>query len=163
IGAPIVAVTQPFLPPFRGAFVLIVVLAILAISFWRSATKLHGHARAGAQVIAATLAQQMAHEEEIRGRRAVVRVREIFAGLGETPGADAARRRAAGRGARGGGGRGARGGGGAAGAGGGGAGRPRRAAGARGPAASGGGAPAGPAAPTPPRAAHECHGRGAGS
>lgn len=84
IGAPIVAVTQPFLPPFRGAFVLIVVLAILAISFWRSATKLHGHARAGAQVIAATLAQQMAHEEEIRGRRAVVRVREIFAGLGET-------------------------------------------------------------------------------
>ncbi|HEX7049484.1 MAG TPA: cation:proton antiporter, partial [Longimicrobiales bacterium] len=83
VGAPLVAITQPFLPPFRGALVLILLLAILAIAFWKSATELHGHARAGAQVIVSTLAQQMATEEDARGRRALARVRAQLPGLGE--------------------------------------------------------------------------------
>jgi CPA2 family monovalent cation:H+ antiporter-2 len=36
----------------------------LCIAFWRSATNLHGHARAGAEVIVATLAQQMAPQDD---------------------------------------------------------------------------------------------------
>ncbi|HEX6938590.1 MAG TPA: cation:proton antiporter [Longimicrobiales bacterium] len=83
VGAPLVAITQPFLPPFRGALVLALVLAILAIAFWRTATELHGHARAGAEVIVSALAQQMAREEDIRDRRALHHVHELLPGLGE--------------------------------------------------------------------------------
>jgi CPA2 family monovalent cation:H+ antiporter-2 len=57
--APITAIAQPF---FRGTptiVVLLVAAAILTIAFWRAARDLHGHARAGAEVIAAILAQQM--------------------------------------------------------------------------------------------------------
>ena len=42
IGVPLVAITQPFLPPFRGAAVLLFVLLLLAIAFWRGATNLPG-------------------------------------------------------------------------------------------------------------------------
>ncbi|HEX7118373.1 MAG TPA: cation:proton antiporter [Longimicrobiales bacterium] len=83
VGAPLVAITQPFLPPFQGAIVLAVVLAVLALAFWRSATELHGHARAGAEVIVSALAQQMAREEDIRGRRALGHVHAMLPGLGE--------------------------------------------------------------------------------
>lgn len=62
IGAPIVAVTQPFLPPLRGAAVFAMILVVLIIGFWRSATNLHDHAQAGAQLILAALARQMATE-----------------------------------------------------------------------------------------------------
>jgi CPA2 family monovalent cation:H+ antiporter-2 len=58
VGLPLVAVTQPFLPPFRGAAVLLFVLALLAIPFWRGATNLQGHTRAGAQALAEALANQ---------------------------------------------------------------------------------------------------------
>jgi CPA2 family monovalent cation:H+ antiporter-2 len=57
--APITAIAQPF---FRGTptiAVLFVAAAILAIAFWRAARDLHGHARAGAEVIAGILSQQM--------------------------------------------------------------------------------------------------------
>jgi CPA2 family monovalent cation:H+ antiporter-2 len=57
--APITAIAQPF---FRGTptiVVLLVAAGILAIAFWRAAQDLHGHARAGAEVIAAILSQQM--------------------------------------------------------------------------------------------------------
>src|SRR5262249_4457896 len=37
---PVLAVTQPVLPPFRGALVLVLVLTALGIAFWRSATNL---------------------------------------------------------------------------------------------------------------------------
>ncbi len=57
---PLVAITQPFLPPLRGVAVLVVTIALFGVAFWRSATNLQGHARAGAEIIAATLAKQMA-------------------------------------------------------------------------------------------------------
>jgi CPA2 family monovalent cation:H+ antiporter-2 len=40
-----------------------VLLFVLGITFWRTAADLHGHARAGAEVIVAVLAQQMAAEK----------------------------------------------------------------------------------------------------
>ena len=58
VGVPLVAATQPFLPPFQGAAVLVLVLAALSIAFWRNATNLQEHARAGAQAIVEVLANQ---------------------------------------------------------------------------------------------------------
>ncbi|HSQ00060.1 MAG TPA: cation:proton antiporter [Candidatus Dormibacteraeota bacterium] len=63
VGAPLVAATQPFLPPFGGAVVLAAVLAAFTIAFWRSAANLQAHARAGAEVIVEVLAAQ-AHAPE---------------------------------------------------------------------------------------------------
>lgn len=50
-GLPILLITEPFLPPFRGAAVLGVVLSLLAIAAWRSAQNLDGHVRAGSQLL----------------------------------------------------------------------------------------------------------------
>jgi CPA2 family monovalent cation:H+ antiporter-2 len=59
VGAPILAVTQPFLRGPEAAAALVLLLAALGIAFWRSATNLEGHVRAGAQVIVAALATQL--------------------------------------------------------------------------------------------------------
>ncbi|HYX90789.1 MAG TPA: cation:proton antiporter, partial [Myxococcaceae bacterium] len=58
VGVPLVAVTQPFLPTAILVPVLLAVLAFLGIGFWRSATNLQGHVRAGAQVILEVLSRQ---------------------------------------------------------------------------------------------------------
>src|SRR5580765_684606 len=50
VGAPLVAITQPFLPAFGGILVLAGVLALLGIGFYRSASELQGHLKAGAEV-----------------------------------------------------------------------------------------------------------------
>ncbi|HEX3158379.1 MAG TPA: cation:proton antiporter [Gemmatimonadaceae bacterium] len=95
VGAPLVAVTQPFVPPLRGAAVFMAVLALLGIAFWRSATNLQGHARAGAELIVATLAQQMSKQpqavavgaaqvDDAAARRAsLAAVNQVLPGLGE--------------------------------------------------------------------------------
>jgi monovalent cation:H+ antiporter-2, CPA2 family len=58
-GAPMVALTQPFFPThFPFAIVLVVGVALLALPFWRSATNLQGHVRAGAQAILEALVAQ---------------------------------------------------------------------------------------------------------
>jgi CPA2 family monovalent cation:H+ antiporter-2 len=57
-GVPLVAVTQPFLPSVPGAGLLLVAVGLSVIPFWRSTTELHGHVRAGAQVLLEALARQ---------------------------------------------------------------------------------------------------------
>lgn len=85
VGAPMVALTQPFLPGFQGATLLLLLLVVLGFSFWRSATNLHGHLRAGAQVIVEALASQShaegEHEEEKPD--ALAGIRQMLPGLGE--------------------------------------------------------------------------------
>lgn len=86
VGTLLVVVTQPFLPPFRGAAALAAVLALLWAAFWRSARNLQGHARAGAEVIVAALEQQMAAETErvgAAGSTTVDRLHRLLPGLGE--------------------------------------------------------------------------------
>lgn len=85
VGAPLVALTQPFLPGVLGAGVLLVLLVVLGVSFWRSATHLQGHVRAGSQVIVAALAAQSKARggEEPRGGEELKDVRAILPGLGE--------------------------------------------------------------------------------
>lgn len=71
IGLPLLAVTQPFLPPFRGALVLAVVLALLSVAAWRSAQNLQGHIRAGAEVLMAAV-QSVLPPENATGEMAAV-------------------------------------------------------------------------------------------
>jgi len=84
IAVPLVAVTLPFLPSYRFALVPVALIAIPAIAFWRSTMNLQGHAKAGAEVIAMKLGEQMsepagadefAHDMD--------RVRAALPGLGE--------------------------------------------------------------------------------
>jgi CPA2 family monovalent cation:H+ antiporter-2 len=56
-GLPVLAVTQPFLRGVPGAVLLVIVLAVLGLAFWRGATNLDGHVRAGAAVLAEALAR----------------------------------------------------------------------------------------------------------
>ncbi len=67
VGIPVVAITQPFLPRHQGAAVLAVLTLVLLLALWRNASNLQGHARAGAQIIASALAQQMASTDDASG------------------------------------------------------------------------------------------------
>jgi CPA2 family monovalent cation:H+ antiporter-2 len=58
VGVPIIAITQPFLRGFTGPLLVLALLGVLGVAFWRSATNLQGHVRAGAQVIVEALAAQ---------------------------------------------------------------------------------------------------------
>ncbi|MBX6362633.1 MAG: cation:proton antiporter [Gemmatimonadetes bacterium] len=86
VGAPLIVVTQPFLPPFRGAAALAVVVGTLWVAVWRSARNLQGHARAGAEVIVAALEHQMAAGAEPAGAAedtTLARLHRLLPGLGE--------------------------------------------------------------------------------
>ena len=82
VGVPLIAVTQPFLPPFRGAAVLMFVVLILAVSFWRSAANLQGHTRAGAQALAGALARQMRSRDSGDPEPSLDEANRILSGLG---------------------------------------------------------------------------------
>ncbi|HEX3869680.1 MAG TPA: cation:proton antiporter, partial [Pirellulales bacterium] len=82
LGAPLVAITQPFVPPFQGAAILAVVLLLLGLNFWRSATELQGHARAGAQTLVEILAVQARGTSE-PAADAMLQVHDILPGLGD--------------------------------------------------------------------------------
>jgi CPA2 family monovalent cation:H+ antiporter-2 len=81
-GIPLVAITQPFLPPLRGVAVFAAFLVLFGVAFWRSAMNLQGHARAGAEVIAAALAKQMADTTEMQIHDASKRLDAALPGLG---------------------------------------------------------------------------------
>ena len=75
------AVTQPFLP-FPVVVVVLIGVLVLVVPFWRSATNLHGHVRAGAQVILEALASQSQSAEGAKPPRE--EIRRLVPGLGET-------------------------------------------------------------------------------
>jgi len=59
VGIPLVAVTQPFLPPIAAPMVLAAVFLALMLALRRSTTNLQEHARAGAQAIVELFARQL--------------------------------------------------------------------------------------------------------
>ncbi|MCY1047424.1 cation:proton antiporter [Corallococcus sp. bb12-1] len=85
VGAPVVAITQPFLPGFPGAVLLLISLGVLGFAFWRSATHLQGHMRAGAQVIVEALATQSHAKtgDDEPAPDVLHKVRQLLPGLGE--------------------------------------------------------------------------------
>jgi len=82
VGAPLVALTQPFLPGSGAAAVLAALLLVVGVAFWRSAGNLEGHVRAGAQVLAEALGAQ-ARRPQADDAHALDEVRRLLPGLGE--------------------------------------------------------------------------------
>lgn len=84
VGAPLLAITQPFLRGFSGLAALGAVVLVLGIAFWRSARDLQGHARAGAEAIVAALSKQMAESEDPEDlTRTMEHMAVVLPGLGE--------------------------------------------------------------------------------
>ena len=83
VGIPVVAITQPFLPPHQGAVVLSLLTIVLLVALWRNAANLQGHARAGAQIIASALAHQMASTGDSQEETKLEDVNAVLPGLGE--------------------------------------------------------------------------------
>lgn len=82
VGAPLIALTQPFLPGVPLAAVLALLVAILGVAFWRSAANLHGHVRAGAQVIVAALAAQAGRVDRLPDDQMPNDVTRLLPGFG---------------------------------------------------------------------------------
>jgi len=84
VGLPILAITQPFLPGFQGALVLLLLLLLAAfgIGFWRSATNLQGHVRAGAQAIIEVLAAQ-SRSRAVGPEDRLADIHALLPGIGE--------------------------------------------------------------------------------
>lgn len=82
VGAPLLALTRPFLPWAGGGVLLMFLIAILGVAFWRSATNLQGHVRAGAEVIVDLLARQ-SHGQSAQGNGPSLKpVEELLPGIG---------------------------------------------------------------------------------
>ena len=60
IGVPFLAITRPVVPLPVALALIAVLLLGLGVAFWKSATNLQGHTRAGAEVIVAALGRQLA-------------------------------------------------------------------------------------------------------
>jgi CPA2 family monovalent cation:H+ antiporter-2 len=82
VGGPLVALTQPFLPPFGGAILLLGVLATLGISFWHTAADLQGHVRAGAQLVAEVLSKQASSSGSADIVNSQALLEELLPGMG---------------------------------------------------------------------------------
>lgn len=80
VGAPVIALTQPFLRGFHGPALLLVGMVVLGVGLWRSATDLHGHVRAGAEVVVELLARQTQSGPEVEQHASLTAILE---GLGE--------------------------------------------------------------------------------
>ena len=82
VGLPLLALTQPFLPGPSGALVLALVMVMLGVGFWRSATNLQGHVRAGAEVVLEALAAQSRPRSTTTATDTLERVHQLLPGLG---------------------------------------------------------------------------------
>jgi CPA2 family monovalent cation:H+ antiporter-2 len=85
IAIPLLALTRPFTPGFSMEIAITALMIIVGIGFWRSATNLEGHARAGAEVIASALSRQMSnpHTATEQMERTIEQVHSFLPGLGE--------------------------------------------------------------------------------
>jgi CPA2 family monovalent cation:H+ antiporter-2 len=77
VGAPMLALVQPFFPSYVGPALLGLVLAVLGVGFWKSAENLQGHVRAGAGAVAELLARHGGR------RRDLEQVHHLMPGLGD--------------------------------------------------------------------------------
>jgi CPA2 family monovalent cation:H+ antiporter-2 len=71
LSVPILALTNSLVPTPLGALLILLVLSILGVIFWRGATNLQGHTRAGAEIIVAALGKQMAGSVSMAGTETV--------------------------------------------------------------------------------------------
>ncbi len=81
VGAPLVAITQPFLPAFASVGVLLAGILVLGIIVWRSAADLQGHVRAAAEGLVDVIGRQAPERKE--GELALQRAYQLLPGLGD--------------------------------------------------------------------------------
>jgi CPA2 family monovalent cation:H+ antiporter-2 len=77
---PLAALAQPFVGTTATAVALAAALGMLSVHFWQSATNLHGHVRAGAQVVIEALARQT--QEPASNAHPLDDVAKIVPGIG---------------------------------------------------------------------------------
>jgi len=82
VGTPLLALTQPFLPAAAGAAVLALLVVVLGVAFWQSATNLQGHVRAGAEVVLEALAAQSRPRPAPTAADTLEQVHQLLPGLG---------------------------------------------------------------------------------
>jgi CPA2 family monovalent cation:H+ antiporter-2 len=82
VGTPLLALSQPFIPLLPGVILFVLVLAMLWLGFWRSATNLQGHVRAGAQVVLDALTAQTRQAPAPAPGRTFADVHQLLPGLG---------------------------------------------------------------------------------
>lgn len=84
IGIPLIALTQPFLPPLPGPIAMGTLILVLAVALWRSTTNLQAHARAGAQAIVEVLARQLGSKSVAPGdaNSDLEQLHQLLPGLG---------------------------------------------------------------------------------
>jgi CPA2 family monovalent cation:H+ antiporter-2 len=81
-GSALVAITQPFLPGYAAAAVVMTAVTVLAFLFWRTAAELQGHVRAAAQAVIEVLAAQRAAKQQGDAHDPLAETRNLFPGLG---------------------------------------------------------------------------------
>ncbi|MDP2340390.1 MAG: cation:proton antiporter [Deltaproteobacteria bacterium] len=81
VGLPLLALTQPFIAGAQGVVVLMVLVVVLGVGFWRSTANLEGHVRAGVHVIVEALSRHA--ESGAAGGAALVDVHALLPGIGE--------------------------------------------------------------------------------
>lgn len=82
VGAPLLALTRPFLPGAQGGALIAILISLLGVAFWRSATNLQGHVRAGAEVIVDLLARQSHGKNHAYSGPSLKQVEELLPGIG---------------------------------------------------------------------------------
>lgn len=83
VGLPMLALTQPFLPGWTAALLLGLILLLLGFVFWRSATNLQGHVKAGAEMIVEALVAQARKRSTDPDEDALEQIQHLMPGLGE--------------------------------------------------------------------------------
>jgi CPA2 family monovalent cation:H+ antiporter-2 len=82
VGLPMLALTQPFLPGSAAPLGLGLLLVVLGFVFWRSATNLQGHVKAGAEMIVEALVTQAQKRSISPDEEALERIKHLMPGLG---------------------------------------------------------------------------------
>jgi monovalent cation:H+ antiporter-2, CPA2 family len=83
-GLPLLAVTQPIFGGVYGAMFFGLSLAALGVAFWRGATNLHGHVRAGAEtIVEAIVTQSRKGTPSMMPPDPLSQVHKVLPGIGE--------------------------------------------------------------------------------
>ena len=83
VGAPLVAIIQPLMPPMFGIALLVIIPILLGIALWRTTADLQGHVRAAAEVIVSAIGRHSSKGAAGEGERALERAYHLLPGLGE--------------------------------------------------------------------------------
>lgn len=78
---PMMAILQPFVPAIKGGAPLLALVIVAGIAFWRNATQLQGHVRAGAQALVAAVAVPGASTAE--QAEMLDQMEQVLPGLGD--------------------------------------------------------------------------------